>query len=914
MASRPHRIAPLAVLAAAFIWWSCGEDQEVPVAPGLDDLAPQLSTQSPPAGGGSGAIFTTTPDGGIVNENVRYEGKNEVYLDGGPPPNAPAHAAGLDEGFYVFQITDPPGKLLLSADPARCRIVHVNADGVIDQLMAPTDNSVTDPDGNTVVDYTAATTDNWADSKTNGKFDYSQEPCHQDPNGDGTPGTDPVDVPGFFGLGRHDTNTDVDHGLDKDAIVVQMMPYGTTPNPGGVYKAWMTPIQAYVDVKNADLNQIPSDKNGKVRPHDCPDFCADADVGFVPSNRYTKTDNFKVTEQFPAEITVRKFNDLNGNGMWDADEPEIGVDECVVPSGTDEGDIRACSDPDAGGWPFDYTEPLDGGTKTQTFYTPETFVAGIAGTYTAEEFFLTDWVQSASRLDGTYLDPVQKAVSVDVLAIEPGETHEIVFGNWKFSTKSGMKFNDLNANGVKDADEPGLEGWTIFVDYNDNGSLDEGEPSAVTGSDGTYTITGIEPGTFKVREVLQSGWTCSFPNPGAPDALGVVASTACYHEETFTSGSAKTDNDFGNWTTATKSGKKFHDLNGNGQNDSEPGLEGWTIFVDYNDNASLDEGEPSAATGSDGTYQITGIVPGTWKVREVLQEGWTCSYPSPCYHEETFDSGEAETGNDFGNWFPAVKKGMKFWDQNKNHVNDGEPGVEGWTIELFGTAGDGTVVLMTTTTDVNGNYEFTNVPPGSYTVCEVMLDGWAQFFPTAGANCSQFDNTADHLHIHGAVGYDITLSSQDVDGGNDFGNVPLEGCTPGYWKQDQHFDSWVPTGFSPDDQLVGLFSEAGNEPYASHLADQDSGDPDVLIGNATLLQALRFGGGETVADKAEILLRAAVASVLNAAHPDVAFGYSVTQIVDLVNAALASQDPNQIIDLATELDGANNAVNGCPLN
>jgi hypothetical protein len=30
----------------------------------------------------------------------------------------PAKAAGLDEGFYVFQVTDPPGKLLLSRDPA----------------------------------------------------------------------------------------------------------------------------------------------------------------------------------------------------------------------------------------------------------------------------------------------------------------------------------------------------------------------------------------------------------------------------------------------------------------------------------------------------------------------------------------------------------------------------------------------------------------------------------------------------------------------------------------------------------------------------------------------------------------------------------------------------------------------------
>lgn len=36
-----------------------------------------------------GAIFTTTPAGDIVNENVRYESKQEVFLDGGPGPNAP---------------------------------------------------------------------------------------------------------------------------------------------------------------------------------------------------------------------------------------------------------------------------------------------------------------------------------------------------------------------------------------------------------------------------------------------------------------------------------------------------------------------------------------------------------------------------------------------------------------------------------------------------------------------------------------------------------------------------------------------------------------------------------------------------------------------------------------------------------
>jgi hypothetical protein len=77
----------------------------------------------------SGAIFTTLPDGSEVNFNI-YAAKELVYLDGGPGPGAPQDAAGLDDGTYVFQVTDPSGKVLLSTDPARCRQFTV-ADGVI---------------------------------------------------------------------------------------------------------------------------------------------------------------------------------------------------------------------------------------------------------------------------------------------------------------------------------------------------------------------------------------------------------------------------------------------------------------------------------------------------------------------------------------------------------------------------------------------------------------------------------------------------------------------------------------------------------------------------------------------------------------------------------------------------------------
>ena len=84
----------------------------------------------------SGAIFTTLPDGSEVNFN-HFDLKTDVYLDGGPGPGAPQEAAGLDDGTYVFQVTDPSGKVLLSTDAARCRQFTVS-DGVITSI-APSD-------------------------------------------------------------------------------------------------------------------------------------------------------------------------------------------------------------------------------------------------------------------------------------------------------------------------------------------------------------------------------------------------------------------------------------------------------------------------------------------------------------------------------------------------------------------------------------------------------------------------------------------------------------------------------------------------------------------------------------------------------------------------------------------------------
>jgi hypothetical protein len=333
-----------------------------------------------------------------------------------------------------------------------------------------------------------------------------------------------------------------------------------------------------------------------------------------------------------ATKTGTKFEDLDGDGVRDTGEPGL-------PGWT----IRAYRDTN----------------NDDQLSTNETSVAASAvtdssgnyslslspGHYVVCEVLQTDWSQTA---------PSNTKCQNGVADLGPGGHDESLisgqsvsgndFGNFELATTAGTKWHDHDGDGTRDQDDEGLSGWRIYVDLDDDGVYDDGsgsdpaEPSDLTDSNGAYLITGIPAGSYKVREVLQSGWSCTSPDP-------------CHHQESFASGSEPGGNDFGNFELAQKSGTKFEDQDGDGARDpGEPGLSGWQIYVDYNDNSSRDQGEPDATTGQDGSYTISGIDAGDYKVRETQQSGWNCTHPSPnCFHQETFASGDHHQGNDFGN-------------------------------------------------------------------------------------------------------------------------------------------------------------------------------------------------------------------------------------------------------------------------
>ena len=78
----------------------------------------------------------------------------------------------------------------------------------------------------------------------------------------------------------------------------------------------------------------------------------------------------------------------------------------------------------------------------------------------------------------------------------------------------------------------------------------------------------------------------------------------------------------------------------------------------------------------------------------------------------------------FGNFQTVTLSGEVYNDLNGNGTLDsGEPGLSGWTVDLLNSSNQ---VIATTTTDSNGDYAFTGIGPGTYTVEEVLQTGYVQ--------------------------------------------------------------------------------------------------------------------------------------------------------------------------------------------
>ncbi len=160
----------------------------------------------------------------------------------------------------------------------------------------------------------------------------------------------------------------------------------------------------------------------------------------------------------------------------------------------------------------------------------------------------------------------------------------------------GVKYADLNGDGIQNVNEPPLAGWTVNA----------GSVSATTDANGKYCIDlvpHLPPSPYTVCEGTLPSWT-STTTPCTP--VTVVANTT------------SPPVNFGNrpLCSATLCGKKTTP-----PPNSQP-VGGWTITATGNGPVV------TATTHPDGTYCMTLFGPGGYTITEAVQTGWAQIVPA----------------------------------------------------------------------------------------------------------------------------------------------------------------------------------------------------------------------------------------------------------------------------------------------
>lgn len=295
------------------------------------------------------------------------------------------------------------------------------------------------------------------------------------------------------------------------------------------------------------------------------------------------------------------------------------------------------------------------------------------------------------------------------ITLNTGEVNlDVDFGYWQLASVGDRVWNDLNADGIQDAGELGINGATVTIKDSDGNAVG----TATTSGDGNYSFIDLLPGTYTVSvdaSTLPAGFAQTFDLDGVLDNATTVALAA---------GDDRKDVDFGYRQLGSIGDRVWNDLNSNGiQETGEPGINGVTVTIEDTDGTIIG----TATTSDDGNYLFTDLPTGTYTVSvdaSTLPAGMVQTYDLDGGLDNTaaatLAAGQNITDVDFGYWKPA-SVGDRVWnDLNANGVQDaGEPGINGVKVVLKDSSGN---LIATAMTDGDGNYLFAGLPGGSYAV------------------------------------------------------------------------------------------------------------------------------------------------------------------------------------------------------
>ncbi|MGA2253387.1 MAG: NF038129 family PEP-CTERM protein [Thermoguttaceae bacterium] len=313
---------------------------------------------------------------------------------------------------------------------------------------------------------------------------------------------------------------------------------------------------------------------------------------------------------------------------------------------------------------------------------------------------------------------------------------------------SGKVYFDVTGNGLT-ADDTPYAGVKVYLDTNNDGTCESGEPSTLTASDGSYSFTGLAPAKYYVREAVPSGYVRTAP---------ATSDSYCV---TLAAGQSSANNNFDN-----------------AQLGGTPMLSNIVYLIDGTTPVSdmagnINEGDTievsfTVAAGAPATrytlvsYTAPGPTfdPNTSGQQKIFATdtgvfgpgSYTLSVSNPhSYFQVDFVTGYAidHLGPAGSNIFYSAQKrllnagnggthavlasrasvsGSVYLDANNNGVFDaGEWPVAGVKLTLIGGS-----TTQTALTNTYGAYTFDNLPAGTYTITETTPAGYTNGKDTLG--------------------------------------------------------------------------------------------------------------------------------------------------------------------------------------
>ena len=362
----------------------------------------------------------------------------------------------------------------------------------------------------------------------------------------------------------------------------------------------------------------------------------------------------------------------------------------------------------------------------------------------------------------------------------------------------GRVYDDRDADGPAGGLTPGLGGWRVYADANDNGQFDPGETNTLSAADGAYRLGPLPAGTHRLRAVTQDGWHATSPASGAV-------------EVTVAQGQTAAGPDFGFFKFGVIAGRVFDDANNTlALEDHEAGLAGFTVYLDADDDGEPDPGERTAPTDGDGRYSFGQLSYGGHRVRVVPQAGW--------YNVLSAANVFVASGSVFGDvdW-AQLRRGVVFGHVFDDTAGDGgyDPGegLAGWTVyaDLNGDGAHQPADEPSAPTGSGGSYYLGNVPAGVHTVRQIPRPGYRLTVPASGSHA-------------------VSVVEGQLRGVFDFGNARL-GVVSGAVFHDRNADG---TRTATDPGLGGALVYADLDGDAAHDAGEPAAQPDPATGQYSL--------------------------------------------------------------------------------